>query len=134
MLRAGTTSYYHADGLGSITSLSNNAGTLAQTYAFDSFGKQTGSSGSLTNPFQYTGREFDAETGLYYNRARFYDPASGRFLGEDPLGYGGDGANFYAYVGNSPIGFTDHFGLKMEAAKSGLCEISCLDFSTAGDS
>src|SRR5262249_15683806 len=97
MLRGGTTSYYHADGLGSITSLSNSAGAVAQTYTFDSFGKQTGSSGSLTNPFQYTGREFDAETGLYYNRARFYDPANGRFLGEDPLGYGGDGTNFYVY-------------------------------------
>src|SRR5262249_47923688 len=59
MLRAGTTSYYHADGLGSITSLTSSAGTLAQTYTFDSFGKQTAFSGSLTNPFQYTGREFD---------------------------------------------------------------------------
>jgi len=54
MLRSGTTSYYHADGLGSITSLSNAAGSLAQTYQYDSFGKQTATSGSLTNPFQYT--------------------------------------------------------------------------------
>jgi len=50
------------------------AGALAQTYTFDSFGKQTASSGSLTSPFQYTGREFDPETGLYYYRARYYDP------------------------------------------------------------
>jgi len=48
MLRSGATSYYHADGLGSVTSLSNGAGALAQTYTFDSFGKQTASSGSLT--------------------------------------------------------------------------------------
>ena len=48
MLRSGATSYYHADGLGSVTSLSNSAGSLAQTYAYDSFGKQTSSSGSLT--------------------------------------------------------------------------------------
>src|SRR6202023_208683 len=80
MLRSSTTSYYHADGLGSITSLSNTAGALAQTYTFDSFGKQTGSSGSLTNPFQYTAREFDAETNLQFSRARYYDPAVGRFL------------------------------------------------------
>jgi hypothetical protein len=53
-LRSGATSYYQADGLGSITSLSNAAGALAQTYTFDSFGKQTASSGSLTNPFRYT--------------------------------------------------------------------------------
>ena len=54
MLRSGATSFYEADGLGSITSLSSGAGALAQTYTFDSFGKQTGSTGSLTNPFQYT--------------------------------------------------------------------------------
>src|ERR1700676_3410037 len=80
MLRSATTSYYEADGLGSVTSLSNSAGTLAQTYTFDSFGKQTATSGSLTNPFQYTGREFDSETGIYYYRARYFDPSAGRFL------------------------------------------------------
>jgi RHS repeat-associated protein len=89
MLRSGTTSYYHADGLGSITSLSNGAGTLAQTYTFDSFGKATATSGSLTNPFQFTGREFDSETGLYFLRNRYYDSQSGRFLNEDPLGFEG---------------------------------------------
>jgi len=73
MLRSSTTSYYEADGLGSVTSLSGGAGALAQTYTFDSFGKQTAASGSLTNPFQYTARESDAETGLYYYRARYYD-------------------------------------------------------------
>jgi hypothetical protein len=58
MLRSGTTSYYQADGLGTVTSLSNGAGTLTQTYSFDSFGNQTASSGSLINPFRYAGREF----------------------------------------------------------------------------
>jgi len=66
-------------GVGSVTSLSNAAGALAQTYAFDSFGNTKNSSGSLTNPFQYTAREFDTETSLYYYRARYFDPASGRF-------------------------------------------------------
>ena len=78
MLRGGATSYYNADGLGSITSLSNASGTIAQTYTFDSFGNQTASSGSLTNWFQYTGREFDTETSLYYYRARYYDACAGR--------------------------------------------------------
>jgi RHS repeat-associated protein len=85
MLRSSTTSYY-GDGLGSVTSLSNTAGAVAQTYAFDSFGNQTASSGSLTNPFQYTGRELDSETSLYYMRARYFDPSNGRFISEDPLG------------------------------------------------
>jgi hypothetical protein len=56
MLRSSATSYYRADGLGSIKSLSNSAGALAQTYTFDAFGKQTNSSGSLTNPHRYTAR------------------------------------------------------------------------------
>ena len=110
MLRSSTTSYYEADGLGSITSLSSGAGALAQTYAFDSFGKQTASSGSLTNPFQYTARESDPETGLYYYRARYYEPISGRFLTEDLLRLG-DARNFYVYAANSPILYFDPYGL-----------------------
>lgn len=111
MLRSSTTSYYEADGLGSITSLSSGAGALAQTYTFDSFGKQTASSGSLTNPFQYTARESDPETGLYYYRARYYDPSPGRFLIEDPLAFESDDLNFYAYVANSPATDSDPLGL-----------------------
>jgi RHS repeat-associated protein len=109
-LRSSTTSYYEADGLGSVTSLSNPAGALAQTYTFDSFGKQTASSGSLTNPFQYTGRELDSETGLYFLRNRYYDPNVGRFLGEDPAWFDG-GINFYTYVKNRSANLTDPFGL-----------------------
>jgi len=101
MLRSSTTSYYQADGLGSITSLSSGAGALVQTYTFDSFGKQTASSGSLTNPFQYTARESDPETGLYYYRARYYDPQIGSFVSEDSLRFRG-GPNFYKYSRNNP--------------------------------
>jgi RHS repeat-associated protein len=110
MLRSSTTSYYQADGLGSITSLSSGAGALSQTYTFDSFGKQTASSGSLTNPFQYTARESDAETGLYYYRARYYDPQGGRFISEDPLAFEA-GSDFYVYVMNNPIYGIDPSGL-----------------------
>lgn len=110
MLRSSATSYYHADGLGSITSLSGSAGTLVQTYGYDSFGKQLNSTGSLTNPFQFSARESDSETGLYYYRARYYDPAAGRFLSEDPIRFSG-GSNFYTYTGNSPISWYDPFGL-----------------------
>jgi RHS repeat-associated protein len=108
MLRGGATSYYHPDGTGSVTSLSNATGSVIQTYGYDSFGKQTNSSGSVTNPFQYTARENDPETGLYYYRARYYDPLVGRFLGEDPSNVGG---GQYVYVGNSPTNWVDPSGL-----------------------
>lgn len=94
MLRSSTTSYYEQDGLGSVTSLSSAAGTLAQTYTFESFGKTTASSGSLTNPFQFTTRELDTESSLYFMRARYYDPAAGRFISEDLIAFKG-GINFY---------------------------------------
>jgi RHS repeat-associated protein len=75
----------------------------------DSFGKVTASAGSLVNPFQYTGREMDSETGLYYYRARYYDPTSGRFLSEDPAGWAG-GNNFFRYAGNNSVLFNDPSG------------------------
>jgi RHS repeat-associated protein len=119
MLRGGATSYYQADGLGSVTSLSNAAGTLAQTYTLDSFGNQTASSGSLTNAFRYTGREFDIETSLYYYRARYYDPYAGRFVSEDPIGFKSD-VNFYRYVRNRPLNFKDPSGKNNDCATQAL--------------
>jgi RHS repeat-associated protein len=108
-LRSGTTSYYEADGLGSVTSLSNAAGALAQTYSFDSFGNTTNSTGSLTNRFQYTGREFDSETSLYFYRSRYYDPKAGRFISEDTIRFNG-GINFYNYVQGNPTNYRDPSG------------------------
>ncbi len=110
MPRGGTTSYYHADGLGSITSLSDPTGANVATYTFDSFGNLIASMGTLTNPFRYTARELDTETNFYYYRARYFDPASGRFPSEDPTGFKA-GANFYRYVGNKPTNLTDPTGL-----------------------
>lgn len=113
MLRSGATSFYDLDGLGSVTSLSNSAGSLSQTYSYDSFGQQTSSTGSIINPFQYTAREYDAETGLYFYRARYLDPKIGRLLSEDPIGFSG-GTDFYSYVLNNPTDYTDPSGLKTE--------------------
>jgi RHS repeat-associated protein len=110
-LRSSITSFYEADGLGTITSLSNGAGSLVQTYGYDSFGKQTSSSGSLTNPFEYTARELDPETSLYYYRARYYDPSAGRFISEDPIQFRA-GPDFYTYVSQSPVNLFDPFGLQ----------------------
>jgi RHS repeat-associated protein len=70
----------------------------------------TASTGSLVNPFQYTARESDSETGLYYYRARYYDPTTGRFLREDPTKNIVVGMNFYVYVRNDPIRFADPTG------------------------
>jgi RHS repeat-associated protein len=110
MLRSGATSYFHADGLGSVTSLSSAAGSIANTYTYDSFGKLTASTGSLVNPFQYTARESDTETGLYYYRARYYDSLVGRFISEDPRREVLRGMNFYAYVRNLPTNLIDPDG------------------------
>ena len=110
-LRSTTTSYYERDALNSITSLSSTAATLANTYSYDSFGRLTNLTGSLTNPFQYTGREFDSETGLLFDRARYLDSNIGRFVGEDPIEFDG-GINFFAYVSNDPVDSVDPFGLK----------------------
>jgi len=120
MLRSSTTSYFNADGLGSVTSLTNSSGVAAQTYTYDSFGKVTASSGSVTNPFQYTGREADPETGLYYYRARYFDTSIGKFLNNDPIDFDG-GINFYAYVGNNPVRFRDSFGLCDARKKYDAC-------------
>jgi len=108
-LRATTTDFYEADAVGSVTSLTDTTGALAQTYTFDSFGNTVASTGTLRNYFQYTGREFDTETNLYFYRARYFDPQAGRFLSEDPIGFEG-GINFYAYTRNSPINFKDPQG------------------------
>jgi RHS repeat-associated protein len=110
MLRSGTTSYYQEDGLGSVTSLTNSAGAAAQTYTYDSFGNLLAASGSLVNSFRYTGREFDTETNLYFYRARYYDPAAGRFLNEDPIGFRG-GLDLYDFVLDNPMNMVDPFGL-----------------------
>jgi RHS repeat-associated protein len=104
------TSYCHADGLGSIASLTSPAGAVAASYVYDSFGNLTASTGTVTNPFQYTARELDSETSIYYYRARYYDPGAGRFSSEDPIRIGG-GINFYRYAGNDPVKLIDPYGL-----------------------
>ena len=109
LTRAAATSYYHADGLGSITSLTNSVGSIVATYSTDTFGRPLASTGTVVNPFRYTGREWDSEIGAYYYRARYYDAANGRFRSEDPIRFNA-GVNFYTYVTNSPANATDPTG------------------------
>jgi len=70
---------------------------------------QQGLTGTLNNTIRYTGRDLDRTTNLYYYRARYYDPAIGRFISEDPIGFAG-GINLYAYVNNNPINANDPSG------------------------
>jgi RHS repeat-associated protein len=109
MQRGTTTDYYEADGLGSVTSLTDSTGAVAQGYTYDSFGNLTNSTGTLRNYFRYTAREFDTETNLYYYRARYYDQSVGRFISEDPKGFDG-GVDFYRYVSNNVTDKVDPFG------------------------
>ncbi len=102
--------YYHADGLGSIIALTDQSGKVIQNFEYDSFGNMKDLKSRIKQPFTYTGREWDRETGLYYYRARYYDPMDGRFIQKDPIGFKG-GINLYAYTMNNPINFTDPLGL-----------------------
>ena len=102
--------FYHADGLGSVAELTDSAGAMAQAYLYDSFGKIVQQVGVLVNPYTYTAREFDVETGLLYYRARHYDPHQGRFLTEDPARSAVE-LNFYVYARNNPVRFNDPSGL-----------------------
>src|ERR1700728_605203 len=115
-LRSGTISYYEDDGGDSVTSLTSSAGAVANSYAYDSLGKLTASTGMLVNPFSYTTREFDQEASIYYYRARYYDPSVGRFISEDPIGFGG-GTHFYRYASNNPVLFDDPLGLWINTGK-----------------
>ena len=118
MDRGGTIYYYHQNSLGSVVAVTNAAGAVVERYEYDAYGKVTIYDNSYTqlpssaigNPYMFTGREYDQETGLYYYRARYYSPTLGRFLQRDPLGYV-DGMNLYEYVGGNANNFIDPFGL-----------------------
>ncbi len=112
--RGGQNYFYHADGLGSIAAITNSSGATVNTYRYDAFGNIVSQTGTLANPYTYTGREFDPETNLYYYRARYYDSRIGRFLQEDHFKGFLDlpsSLNSYLYVVNNPIIFSDPFGL-----------------------
>ncbi len=80
--------FYHYDGLGSVVALSNTNGVIVEQYSYDAFGSATITTTpgytSPNNPYMFTGRRYDPETGLYYYRARYYAPKLARFLQPDP--------------------------------------------------
>jgi RHS repeat-associated protein len=107
--------YYHYDGLGSVTALSNVNGQIVEQYHYDVFGYPNTVS-SIGNRFMFTGREYDSEVGLYYYRTRYYKPSIGRFLQTDLIRYAA-GLNMYTYCNNNPLNWIDPWGLDKDKDK-----------------
>ncbi|NJM99047.1 MAG: hypothetical protein HC800_19580 [Phormidesmis sp. RL_2_1] len=109
---AGEVRWALSDHQGSVRDVISSAGTVLDHLTYDSYGQVKGETQPTVDfRFGYTGRERDEETGLYYYRARYFDPAVGTFVSEDPLGFGAGDANVYRYVFNSPTNYVDPTGL-----------------------
>ena len=127
MDRAGTF-YYHQNSLSSVEAITDGAGNAVERYAYDAYGLPAVFDGAgapvaanawgtprsaIGNPWLFTGRQSDEEAGLYFYRARYYDPVKGRFLQRDPMGIWHDKLNLgngYLYAANAPVTYTDWDG------------------------
>ena len=99
------------DHLGTVRDLVNN-GAVVNHIKYDSYGNVISESNPLFQTrYKYTGREFDTETEMQYNRARYFDAAIGRFISEDPIGFAGGDENVYRYVSNNPASYRDPGGM-----------------------
>ncbi|MDQ2700309.1 MAG: hypothetical protein M3Y23_03155, partial [Actinomycetota bacterium] len=107
---SGNTSWYLTDRQGSIRNIASSGGSLVGTITYDGFGRQLTNTGA-TERMGYTGRPFNAKTGLQDNDRRPYDVALGRFIQDDPIGFRGGDPNLSRYVGNSPTNRSDPSGL-----------------------
>lgn len=107
---SGGSAYYHADGLGTLSMMTNADGGTEASRRYDAWGKVRSANGPPVPIYGYAGREAEFSSGLMYYRARYYDPATGRFISRDPIGLEG-GINVYAYVDNNPTNNTDPDGL-----------------------
>lgn len=113
--------WYLTDRLGSVLSIVDQQGAVLSRMEYDSFGVVISESRPESGDrFKFTGRELDRETGLYYYRARYMDPATGKFLSEDPLEFSAGDLNLQRYVGNDPVNHTDPLGLQSIAAFGSL--------------
>jgi RHS repeat-associated protein len=86
---------------------------------YDAYGNLTSETAAVDCLFGYTGQLYDNATGLQNNLNRWYDPSVGRWMSQDPIGFGGGDANLYRYVGNSPLGYRDPSGLCRDDGNNG---------------
>ena len=110
---AWTTSFYGYDGAGSVRQLTNSAGVVTDEYEYDAYGNSFTKVGTTPNNYLYRGEQYDADLGLYYLRARYYNPATGRFVNRDPEdGIPTDPKTLhkYEYAGGDPVNLADPTG------------------------
>jgi RHS repeat-associated protein len=107
MTRGGAHYFYLHDALGSVRAVTDSNGTIVNRYDYFAYGATVDAIEGVFNPFQFAGEERDP-SGLYYLRARYYDPEMGRFVSEDPVL---DGENWYLYVAGNPVNGVDPWGL-----------------------
>ena len=108
----GTTAWYLTDKLGSVRDIVSTSGTELDHIVYDSFGNiVTETNATNGDRFKFAGMEYDSATEQYYDRARCYSSAAGRFLEEDPAGFGAGDCDLYRYVDNSPSNAVDPAGL-----------------------
>ncbi len=106
---------FHHDQVTSVSAVTGHNGGTTQSIKYQAFGQTQSTTGTSPSRLKYTGREDDG-TGLYYYRARYYDPAIGRFISEDPLGFAAGDVNFYQYTSNNPVNANDpsgHVGMQV---------------------
>ena len=106
--------YVHADGLGSVRVLTDEVGAVTDTYTYTAFGEEFGRVGTDVQPYQFAGEPFDPNVGFYYNRARWLDVGSGRFLGMDPATPSASdplSLHKYSYAESNPANRLDPTGL-----------------------
>ena len=101
--------YYHTDQLGSTVMVTDETGEVVWDAEYTPFGDINDPYKTEEGMIQFTGKDIDLDTGLYYFNARWYDPSLGRFMTEDPAR---DGLNWYAYCSNNPLRYVDPTGLK----------------------
>lgn len=124
VLAGGQVFYVQSDHLNAPRTIKNSAGAVVWQWESDAFGNGLArpNPGGVSlfefNP-RFPGQQFDTETGLYYNNARYYDPATGRYISSDPIGLAG-GLNTYGYVGQAPTGAVDPTGLWVIHAAGGV--------------
>lgn len=104
---------YHYDGLGSARFLSDESGTLTDSYDYEAFGKLINKEGNTSNNYLYTGEQYDAETQNYYLRARYFSPSIGSFTQQDTyMGNNQDPISLhkYLYANANPSNMIDPSG------------------------